>query len=250
MREPVAIIGVGQLGGTFGHGLLRLGVPVVPVLRGEALGGLSALAPRAILVAVGESDLHATLDALPADLRDRLVLVQNELRAPDLSSHGMTTPTVAVVWFEKKRGRAAKVVRTTRVAGPHAEMFRRALEALDLPARVIDERDLSFELVRKNVYILATNIAGIAVGGTTGELASTHKELALEVVHDVLLLEEAMAGAALPQESLAETAFADFRADPEHACSGRSAPARLARALEHADRLGLAVPALRRIAAG
>ena len=40
-----------------------------------------------------------------------------------------------------------------------------------------------------------------------------------------------------------------FDGDLAHQCMGRSAPARLQRALEHADRHGLAVPTLRAIAA-
>jgi hypothetical protein len=37
-------------------------------------------------------------------------------------------------------------------------------------------------------------------------------------------------------------------ADPEHLCTGRSAPARLARAIEHAYAAGLPAPILRAIA--
>jgi hypothetical protein len=36
-----------------------------------------------------------------------------------------------------------------------------------------------------------------------------------------------------------------FAGAPQHGCTGRSAPARLARALQHADAGGLAVPTLR-----
>ena len=39
-----------------------------------------------------------------------------------------------------------------------------------------------------------------------------------------------------------------FDGDPGHPCTGRSAPARLRRALEHADRLEIKVPTLRQIA--
>ena len=40
-----------------------------------------------------------------------------------------------------------------------------------------------------------------------------------------------------------------FEGDPEHNCMGRSAPARLARAIRQADAAGLDVPRLREIAA-
>jgi hypothetical protein len=40
-----------------------------------------------------------------------------------------------------------------------------------------------------------------------------------------------------------------FEGDQDHRCMGRSAPARLARALQHADRLEISLPTLREIAA-
>jgi len=40
-----------------------------------------------------------------------------------------------------------------------------------------------------------------------------------------------------------------FDGDPDHGCMGRSAPARLARALQQADASGLEVPELRKISA-
>jgi hypothetical protein len=39
-----------------------------------------------------------------------------------------------------------------------------------------------------------------------------------------------------------------FEGDPEHKCMGRSAPARLQRALSHAQKYNRAVPALKKIA--
>jgi len=39
-----------------------------------------------------------------------------------------------------------------------------------------------------------------------------------------------------------------FDGDPKHDCTGRSAPARRARAISHANEFGLAVPALRSLA--
>lgn len=246
MRGAIGIVGVGQLGGAIGQGLLQLGRPVLPVLRGDPLDALEAHDPELVLVAVGEKDLDAVLSALPVPLRDRVALLQNELLPPDWERHGVIDPTVAVVWFEKKRGRAAVAVRTTRVAGPHAELIARAIQAIDLPARVIPAADLAFELVRKDVYILGSNLAGLAVGGgTTGDLCERHRARATAIVLDVMAIEEARLGVPLPRESLLECAFTDFAKDPGHAAMGRSAPERLARALARADAAGLAVPALR-----
>jgi hypothetical protein len=200
-----------------------------------------------VLVAVGEKDLDAALESIPTALRDRIALVQNELLPPDWQRHGLVDPTVAIVWFEKKRGRAPVVVRTTRVAGPHADVLVAALAHSDLPSRRIDTRDLSFELVRKDLYIVGSNIAGLAVGGTTGDLVTTHRELAIAILRDVLAIDSARLGETLPEEALIECALGDFAKDPGHACLGRTARERRARAIARADALGLAVPAIRKI---
>ncbi len=248
MRRPVAIVGMGQLGRLFGQGLLVRGVPVVPFLRDGSLADLATMDPALVLVAVGERDLPVVLAALPPQVRDRVALLQNELLPIDWEAHSVVQPTVAIVWLEKKRGRATRVVRTTRVAGPHARTLVGALEALDLAARAIDARDLAFELARKNVYILVSNLAGIDVGGTTLELATTHRDLALRVLADVLAHQSARIGVELPRESLTELLLLDLKSDPDHVCAGRTAPARLARVLAQCDALGLEAPELRRIA--
>ena len=66
---------------------------------------------------------------------------------------------------------------------------------------------------------------------------------------DVIDLQEALTGERFDRERLIAAMVAAFEGDPAHKCMGRSAPARLARALEHGDRLGLGLPTLRRIAA-
>ena len=70
---------------------------------------------------IREADLDVTLDALPAPWRSHVALVQNDLVPSDWSRHHLLSPTVAVVWFEKKPGRAVKVIRPTLIGGqlPH-----------------------------------------------------------------------------------------------------------------------------------
>ena len=50
------------------------------------------------------------------------------------------------------------------------------------------------------------------------------------------------------REALFDAMVTAFEGDPAHKCMGRSAPARLKRALEHAAAHGLETPALKRIA--
>jgi hypothetical protein len=81
-----------------------------------------------------------------------------------------------------------------------------------------------------------------------GALWREHQNLAKAVAADVMDVQEWLTGRRFDRERL----MAGFReavdADPAHGCAGRSAPARLARALRHAEAADLPVPTLRRVA--
>lgn len=265
--SDAVVWGLGELGAVFSRGLLRTGRAVFPVVRSTQLDLLASRVPdpEVVLVAVGESDLDGVLAAMPLTWRGRVALLQNELRPRDWERHAIDAPTLAVVWFEKKRGTDVRVLLPTVVSGSAATPLLEALAALGVAAERAEydaaeraeydaaeraEYDAALSaLAAKNLYILVTNLAGMLVGGDVGALLGTHRALALEVARDVLDLETALFA---PHTFSRAEALAVLEragaADPQHACMGRSAPGRLARSLAHADRLGLAVPTLRRIA--
>jgi len=248
VSRPIVIVGLGEMGSAFAHGWLRGGHTIVPVNRGDDPGALD-VEPELVLVAVGERELDDVLAALPAAWRDRAVLLQNELLPVDWERHGLTDPTVAVVWFEKKRSKPLNVVLPTVVFGPHAPLVVDAITALRLPAEVGDPSRRLFELVKKNLYILTANIAGMVTGGTVAELWRTHTPIAEDVAREVLAIQAWRAQAELDEDALVKAMGEAFEADPGHACTGRSAPARLERALAHAEEARIDVPTLSEIAA-
>ncbi|ATX79224.1 hypothetical protein Ga0123461_0804 [Mariprofundus aestuarium] len=251
MDKPVVVIGIGEIGSVFARGFMKLGYPVVPVTREMDMALVSAdfPEPEMVVVAVAEKDLHATLKQIPDSWCDKLVLLQNELLPRDWKEHGLENPTVISVWFEKKKGMDSKVVITSPAYGQFAGLLKEALGSLDIPVAVLEGEDaLLFELVLKNLYILTTNIAGLEAGGNVRELWLNHNELACSVAGDVLDIQEHLTGEVLNRRTLIEGMLKAFDGDPEHGCMGRSAPARLARALTIADESGLDVPILRRIA--
>lgn len=247
----VVVVGIGQLGRVFACGLLRSGCHIVPVNRGDDMRRIAHAhpAPQCVLVTVAEPDLHTVLTAVPDTWRDRLVLVQNELLPRDWEKHQIPKPTVAAVWFEKKPGADCKPLIPTPVYGPHAQLMCAALSALEIPARSIESADqLLYELVRKNVYILTTNIAGILSGGNVGDLWAKHRALANEVALEVMDIQDWLTNRKHDRAKLMDGMLDAFSADPLHACRGRSAPDRLKRNLSFADTASLAVPRLREIA--
>lgn len=252
MRKPVVIIGVGEMGGVFARGLLRRGHPLVPVTRDMDLQMVAEQVPEPefVLVAVAEKDLHPTLAQIPAPWHDRLALLQNELLPRDWAAYPFSQPTVISVWFEKKPGQEVKVLLASPAHGPHADTLRQALATLDIPARVVDsDTEMCFELVRKNVYILTTNIAGLKTGGTVADLWDKHEAFARQVAEEVMDLQATLVEQPLPRERLIAGMLEAFEGDPEHKCMGRSAPARLQRARQQAAAAGLKTPTLDRIAA-
>lgn len=249
--SEVVVIGLGQLGRVFAGGLLRSGHTVVPVNRGDDMFTVAHAHPEPalVLVAVAENDLHTVLAAMPGAWRPHVALIQNELLPRDWEKYRYTDPTVISVWFEKKKGTDARPLIASPTAGPGAALLCRALASIDLPCReVAPGEELLFELVRKNVYILTTNIAGLKTGGTVSQLWAQHQTFARQVANEVMDIQDALTGVVHDREKLITGMLEAFDADPDHGCTGRSAPARLARAIAHADASGLAVPTLRSLA--
>lgn len=199
---------------------------------------------------MAEKHLHVMLQNIPANWRDRLILLQNELLPDDWTKHDYDNPTVISVWFEKKKGQDTKVIIPSPAYGPNAGLLETALGSIDIPVQILDDsKALLFELVRKNVYILTTNIAGLKTGGNVGELWSQHRDTARAIAGEVVQLQEKLTRQTLDPEALIAAMVKAFEDDPKHMCMGRSAPARLQRAMELADNFELGLPVLRSIAA-
>jgi len=250
MSKQVVVWGTGEMGSVFARGFLKLGYTVVPVVRASDPEAVVAgcPGPELVLVAVGEAALQPVLESIPGAWRDKVALLQNELLPADWQRHDLDNPTVISVWFEKKRGMDSKPLISSPAFGPKAGLLVDALAALGIPAHIVDTADeMIFELVRKNVYIVTTNVAGLKTGGTVSELWRDHEDFARAVASDVMDIQESLVGHALPRQRLIDGMLEAFDGDPDHGCMGRSAPARLARAIDQADAAGLEVPTLRRI---
>ena len=248
MKKPVVVIGIGEMGAVFARGLLKTGHPVFPIPRGiDPHNAVEAYPePEMVLVAVAEKDIEQTLQQMPDVWKEKVCLLQNELLPADWK--GYENPTVISVWFEKKKGQDSKVIIPSPAFGPHADLLSEALGSLDIPVKPLQNAEqLLFELVVKNLYILTSNIAGLRTEGTVGELWANHQTFARGVADDVIDIQEALTSETFDRDALINAMVIAFDGDPDHKCMGRSAPQRLARAIDHANKLGLDVPTLRSI---
>ena len=252
LAPAVIVVGLGEIGSIFAQGFLKLGHPVVPVTRAQTLAPVLAATPQAqaLVLAVGEAALPELLRAVPASWHDRVVLLQNELLPRDWLAAGIADPTVISIWFEKKPGKIVKQLIPSPVYGTQAALVQAALGTLGLDVRTVASRESMLqELVIKNVYILTTNIAGLQVGGDVATLWREHRALAEAVAREVIQLQQKLVQQPLPIEPLLAGMLAGFDGDPLHGCKGRTASARLARALALAAEFGLKLPTLNAIAA-
>ncbi|WP_019556371.1 NAD(P)-binding domain-containing protein [Thiomicrorhabdus arctica] len=251
MKDPIIVIGLGELGSVFARGFLRLGHPVQGVTRHMDKQALADQIPNpaAVLISVGEADISDVLTTLPKQWTNQTILIQNELLPRDWVAANISNPTVVSVWFEKKKGIDSKVVLPSPVYGPNAKLVFEALAQLDLPSFILDSKEeLNYELVRKNLYILTTNIAGLEVGGNVEALTKQHHEFMTAVANDVLDIQDWLTGQSNDRSRLMEGLLEAIRGDLEHGCMGRSASARLKRAMRFARQAELEVKTLNLIA--
>lgn len=245
MKQPVVLIGVGEMGGVFARALLRAGHPVIPVTRDYAMQDVAQAfpEPELVLISVAEKDLPQVLIELPEQWKHRAALLQNELLPKDWQKHGLDNPTVISVWFEKKPGQDVKVLIPSPAHGPRAALLVQALAGIGIPGNVVPtSADMLTELVLKNLYILTTNICGLETGGDVQDLWDNHRNLATSVANEVMDLQAWLTGETLDREALIKGMVNAFSGDPEHMCMGRSAPARLKRALDLASEANLGLP--------
>jgi len=249
-KNSVIVIGLGEMGSVFARAILKLGHPVFPVARDTNLDELANTMPdpEMVLVAVAEKDLQATLTTIPAAWHDCVVMLQNELLPRDWENHSFINPTIISVWFEKKKGQDSKVLISSPCFGPKASLLVNALATLDIPANEVASADeMEEELLIKNVYILTTNISGLVTKGDVNDLWKYNHDLAIEVANEVMDIQATLVGHELNRDKLIKGFKAGIDGDLNHMCMGRSAPARLARAIEQADAAGLEVKKLREI---
>ena len=250
MNQPIVIIGIGELAGVFARGFLRNGYPVFPITRDMDISKAFQKIPdpALVLVAVAEKDFTGVLAKIPSQWHRHIGFLQNELLPGDWQACNISNPTVISVWFEKKKCQDYKVLIPSPVYGPAADLIADSLELIDIPCKRLSSPEaLLIELVIKNVFVLTINIAGLETGGTTGALWSDHKELARSVAGEVIDLQESVTGATFERDQLIDGMVNGINGDPDHKCTGRSAPARLEGMIELADEAGLAVPKIREI---
>jgi ketopantoate reductase len=249
MRELV-IVGIGELGKLLGAGALRAGVRVTPVTRAQKLEDVLAqlAADTPILVSVGEEALDPVLAALKAARRQRIALLQNELFPSRYRAYGLS-PSVLVPWILQKRGLPTIVARPSPLFGPLADLFAQIFDALSLPhVCAHDDAELAQALVDKYTFILTINALGVSADRTLGMWLQEAPALVWDICDEAARLGQVLVEAPIDAARARLACEQGMHALAQIPARGRSAPARVARALAHAQRFDLTLPTIARIA--
>ena len=78
---------------------------------------------------------------------------------------------------------------------------------------------------------------------------NNHRDVATAVANEVIELQQALTGQQFDSAALIDGMVKAFNGDLNHQCMGRSAPGRLARALDLAEKNGLNLEMLKKISA-
>jgi hypothetical protein len=228
----------------YGGALLRLGHTVIPVTRSTPRP--LALPPGTpVLVAVGEEDLDAALrDVVGAG---PLILLQNELFPDRWLSHGVTDPTVLVVWTNRKKG-VVTVGGPSRVYGPLAHLVMEMHAVLGIPCHVLGtEGALHTELCAKYAFIVAVNALGVAADLALGEWLQEDRPTVEAVCRDGVALAACRVERPVDKEEALARVLSVLDPLGVIPTRGRTAPSRVDRAATTASRHALTLPALHRL---
>jgi hypothetical protein len=250
MRDFV-VYGVGELGKLLATAALHRGMRVTPITRASQPDAqLRQIAPGTpVLVSVAEHDLDTALAALPSSHRSGVILLQNELFPSSWQAHGLS-PSVLVPWLLQKRGVPTQVVRPSPIYGAQAALLAELLDAISVPHELLqDEAELAQALVDKYGFVITINALGIAVDRTLGLWLQEDPAQVWDICEEALLLGEALVGRPIDRAQAHAAAEQGMRALGQTPARGRTAAGRVARAVAQAQRLGLSLPLLTRIAA-
>lgn len=246
MRDLV-IYGLGELGQLYGAAALRAGMRVTPIIRASAPDQVLAALPSdvPVLVAVAENALDEVLPKLGQTRAESVILLQNELFPAQWQRHGLA-PTVLVPWLLKKRGTALTVARETPVYGRLARLVCELHAALDIPAvELSSEASLRQAIVEKYAFILTINALGVLRDRTLALWLQEDRGRVRALAEEATVLGAALCGEpAIDHARCIRAVEEGMHALATMTARGRSAPARVARALEHARTLGLSLPEL------
>ena len=245
---------MGELGSLFSNGFLRLGIPVIPILRKDNIKDFELINPILVFIAVDIPDLDKILENIPKSWLNLIVLIQNELL--HWTQLNIPFPSIVVVWLGKKK-QFFKLSPFSKeiVYSPNkalGDLLESCLNILDIPTlRVNSENEILTEMVQKNLFNLTMNVMGLYLGekSTFKELLDDNNlEIRNKIALECLSLQQVqLNNLKLSKNEMIDKNWNYMFQNLEIHCQGRYAKARLDRAIMIAEKFGIEVNQLKKI---
>lgn len=247
----VIVVGLGELGSWFAHGLLRAGHPVIPVTRAMSLAqeqrGRAAGTP--LLVAVPEAQLPDVLAQVEPDRRGDVILVQNATFRGDALRRGWPEVSWAMVWTLRKKGLPQLVGQPTVLWGVHAALLQGAQQQVGMPTLVAESSlELDRWLATKFAFILTISAMSLAGATSLGDAMDRQSGAVEAWIMEGLALASVRVDCLLPVEPARQRILEGLRQMHDMPTGGRAAAGRIVAALERAALHGVDAPELRQLA--
>ena len=247
----VIVVGLGELGSWFAHGLLRAGHPVIPVTRTMSLAqeqrGRAAGTP--VLVAVPEAQLPDVLAQVEPDRRGDVILVQNATFRGDALLRGWPEVSWAMVWTLRKKGLPQLVGQPTVLWGVHAAMLQGAQQQVGMPTLMAESSlELDRWLAAKFAFILAISAMSLAGVTSLQDALDRHRDTVDAWIMEGLALASVRLDDLLPVEPARQRILEGLHHMRDMPTGGRAAAARIVAALDLAALHGVDAPLLRQLA--
>lgn len=247
-NRSVVVVGLGELGSWFAHGLLRAGHTVIPVTRHMSLGDEQGRwdPGTPILVAVPEAQLPGVLTQVEPLRRADVMLLQNATFRGDALLQGWPEVSWAMIWTLRKKGLPQIIGQPSVLWGTHADLLLRAQQQVGMPALIAESSlDLDRWLATKFAFILTISAMSLAGATSLGDAMERHGDAIDGWIMEGLALASVRIDDLLPVEAAKRRILDGLANMREMPTGGRAAAGRIIAALQIAATRGVDAPALR-----
>lgn len=218
MTEPLIVIGAGRIGTALADRSQKsTREPFVLVDRQRGWDQIDPERSGPILLAVRNDDLAAVLERVPEQRRADLVFVQNGMLRPWLEERRLATNTRGLLFMAVPSvGAAIEPGGESPFWGPHAAAMVEEFAALDLPAKVVDERTFTEIELEKLIWNCAFGLFCQVLDCDVGAVVEQHRSRLRLLVSEMLAVGGPALGVTLELDPLMERLCEYSRSIPSY----------------------------------
>lgn len=199
----IAIIGNGRVGSALAQRSDQHSIEVLLVDRHTGWDQLSPTPGDPIFVATRNDDLDAVVQRLPSARAQDIVCIQNGMLRPWLAKRQLAGVTRGLLFFAvPRRGADIEVGPASPFVGPHAASIVTWLNAMEVPAEVVDDDGFKKLELEKLIWNAAFGLLCQHLTADVGTVVTDHRDVLRQLVEELQTVGEAQLGVHLQPQPL------------------------------------------------